>query len=134
MYGASKFGITGFVRCLTDLEQVGIRVNAVAPGVVRTPLWTEHPEKLRNVDETQDAWVTPLECAEAMLQCVENDDYVGGTIIEVGKGNTRRVQVFNDPGPDMLDRTKGFTTSNSEEGNQSVWEGLRDRSIWGSHL
>jgi hypothetical protein len=134
MYGASKFGITGFVRCLTDLEQVGIRVNAVAPGVVRTPLWTEHPEKLKNVDEAQDAWVTPQECAEAMLQCVENDEYIGGTVLEVGKGNTRRVQVFNDPGPDMLDRTKGFTTSNSEEGNQSVWEWLGKRSIWGSHL
>ncbi|KAM0340146.1 hypothetical protein ACHAPU_010638 [Fusarium lateritium] len=134
MYGASKFGITGFVRCLTNLEQVGIRVNAVAPGVVRTPLWTEHPEKMKNVDEGQDAWVTPEECAQAMLQCVENDEYVGGTIVEVGKGNTRQVQVFNDPGPDMQDRSKGFTTSNSQEGEQSVWEWLGNKLIWSSHL
>ncbi|KAM0552456.1 hypothetical protein ACHAPJ_008017 [Fusarium lateritium] len=134
IYGASKFGINGFVRCLASMESVGIRVNAVAPGVVRTPLWTEHPEKLKFVDETQDAWVTPYEVAQAMLACVENDDNVGGTVLEVGKNNTRQVGVFNDPGPDLKDPSKGFTTSNSEDGNQSVWNWLRNRSIWGSRL
>ncbi|KAF5009049.1 hypothetical protein FDECE_4701 [Fusarium decemcellulare] len=131
MYGASKFGITGFVRCLADLESTGIRVSAVAPGVVRTPLWTEHPEKLEFVDESQDAWVTPYEVAEAMLSCVESPEHVGGTILEVGKDNTRQVGVFNDPGPDLKDPKKGFTTSNSEQGNQSVWGWLRNKSIWG---
>ncbi|RGP67479.1 3-hydroxybutyrate dehydrogenase [Fusarium longipes] len=134
MYGASKFAITGFVRCLANLEQVGIRVNAIAPGVVRTPLWTEHPEKLKNVNEAQDAWVTPEECAQAMLECMESDIYVGGTVLEVGKGNTRQVQVFNDPGPDFKDRSKGFTTSNGKEGDASVWAWLGEKDIWGSKL
>ncbi|KAJ4129788.1 hypothetical protein NW768_006757 [Fusarium equiseti] len=133
MYGATKFGITGFVRCLWNLDTIGIRVNAVAPGVVRTPLWTEHPEKLKNVSQ-EDAWVTPVECAEAMLECVESDKHPGGTVLEVGKGNTRQVQVFNDPGPDFKDPTKGFSTSNWEEGDANVWGWLGEKEIWGSHL
>ncbi|KAJ4308005.1 hypothetical protein N0V84_012355 [Fusarium piperis] len=134
IYGVSKFGITGLVRCLANLEETGIRVNAVAPGVVRTPLWTEHPEKLEFVDETRDGWVTPQEVAEAMFSCVESPEHVGGTILEVGKDNTRQVQVYNDPGPDLKDPSKGFTTSNAEQGDASVWSWLRNRSIWGSRL
>jgi NAD(P)-dependent dehydrogenase (short-subunit alcohol dehydrogenase family) len=44
MYVATKFAISGFVRSLARLEKMfGIRVIAVAPGVVKTPLWVEHP-------------------------------------------------------------------------------------------
>jgi 3-hydroxybutyrate dehydrogenase len=44
MYIASKWGISGFVRSLAPLERgLGIRVTAVAPGVVKTPLWVESP-------------------------------------------------------------------------------------------
>ncbi|KAK7404081.1 hypothetical protein QQX98_010139 [Neonectria punicea] len=132
LYGASKFAITGFVRCLAPLDSsAGIRVTAVAPGVVRTPLWTEHPEKLVNVDETQDGWVTPQEVAQAMLACVENDEHVGGTVLEVGKDNTRQVSAFNDPGPDRAPE-KGFITSNSEKGDNMVWDWLEKDEIWGA--
>ncbi|KAI5460502.1 hypothetical protein BGZ63DRAFT_358003 [Mariannaea sp. PMI_226] len=131
LYGASKFGITGFVRCLAPLESsAGIRVNAVAPGVVRTPLWTDHPEKLLNVDESQDGWVTPEEVAEAMLACVESDEHIGGTILEVGKGNTRQVSAVNDPGPDR-NPEKGFITSNADKGDEMVWGWLKEEKIWG---
>ncbi|WKT41340.1 Short-chain dehydrogenase/reductase SDR [Fusarium oxysporum f. sp. vasinfectum] len=134
MYGASKFGITGFVRCLAEVEKIGVRVNAVAPGLVRTPLWTEHPEKLKYVNEGQDEWVTPQEVAEAMLLCVESDKYPGGTVLEVGKNNTRCVQLFNDPGPDTSGQSKGVSISNTEEADKSIWEWLGDKSIWGSTL
>ncbi|CAM1510713.1 Fc.00g010480.m01.CDS01 [Cosmosporella sp. VM-42] len=131
LYGASKFAISGFVRCLAPLEPTtGIRVNAVAPGVVRTPLWTEHPEKIINVDQNQDVWVTPQEVAEAMLVCLESEEYIGGTVLEVGKV-TRQVQVFNDPGPD-LHPSKGLVTSNTERGDDIIWESLKDDTIWGT--
>lgn len=130
LYGASKFGITGFIRCLGNLDSTGIRVNGVAPGVVRTPLWTEHPDKLKFVDQEHDSWVTPQECAEAMLQCVESERLVGGTILEIGKNHTRQVAVFNDPGPDLKNPEKGFTTSNSEQGDQAVWNWLGDGRVW----
>lgn len=130
IYGASKFAITGFVRSLAALDDKhGVRVNAVAPGVVRTPLWTEHPEKMTYL-ETADGWVTPDEVAVAMLQCAEDSELVGGTIFEVGKDNTRCVQTFNDPGPDR-DPKKGLITRNSQNGFDMVWTWLKDRGIWG---
>lgn len=133
LYAASKFGLSGFIRCLTRLEPLfGVRVNGVAPGVVRTPLWTEHPEKLMNVDVSHDAWVTPQEVAQVMLQCVEDGENVGGTIIEVGAGNTRKVKIFSDPGPD-LDPRKGLITSNNVRGDGEILGWLQEAEIWGAH-
>lgn len=44
MYAASKSAINGFVRSLGELEKrFGIRVTAVAPGIIKTPLWLENP-------------------------------------------------------------------------------------------
>lgn len=128
IYGATKHAISGFVRCLTPLESLGIVVTAVAPGVVKTPLWTDHPEKLVNVDEGQDAWVTPEEVAEAMLRCIEREP--GGTILEVASRSVRSVKATNDPGPD-LDPKRGLATSNSDKGNSMVWEWLQDPKCWG---
>lgn len=133
LYGASKFAITGFTRCLADLEpSMGVRVTAVAPGVVKTPIWTEHPEKLVNIDQSKDGWVTPEEVASAMLDCVEKDSIAGGTILEIGKDNTRQVAVYNDPGPDFSPGA-GIMTSNWKEGNKMVQSWLGDKSIWAVH-
>ncbi|KAK1976624.1 short chain dehydrogenase [Colletotrichum cereale] len=130
LYAASKFAVTGFVRSLALLEETdGIRVNAVAPGVVRTPLWTENPEKLVNLDVSQDGWVTPQEVAEAMLRCVEEDSLVGGSILEVGKNRTRLVQAFNDPGPDR-DPKNGLVGRNVSKGTDMVFAWLKDAAKW----
>jgi NAD(P)-dependent dehydrogenase (short-subunit alcohol dehydrogenase family) len=95
LYVAAKHAMNGFVRSFEALEaRVGIRVNAVAPGVIKTPLWTEHPEKMRFIDEGKDEWATPEEVAVAMLRCLEDEDLVGGTILEVGKGQTRLVEAL----------------------------------------
>jgi len=55
MYVATKHALSGFVRSLARLEYPPahlshlpkIRVNAVAPARIQTPLWTEHPEKMK---------------------------------------------------------------------------------------
>lgn len=131
LYGASKSGISGFVRSVAPLDDEGIRVNGVAPGIVRTPLWSENPEKLANVDQGRDAWVTPLEVAEAMLQCVEDDARGPGVILEVGAaGAVREVAVYNDPGPDHRPEA-GIVTSNSDVGDREARGFLHDRSVWG---
>ncbi|KAK3111844.1 hypothetical protein LTR53_012495 [Teratosphaeriaceae sp. CCFEE 6253] len=99
LYIASKHAISGFIRSLAQLDTLGIRVNGVAPGVIKTPLWTEHPEKMQMLDPERDAWVEPEEVAAAMLRCCEDDEVVGGYVMEVGKGQTRQVDWRNDPGP-----------------------------------
>jgi hypothetical protein len=80
-------------------KTLGIRVNGVAPGIIKTPLWTDHPEKLVMIDEDADAWVTPEEVAEQMLRCCEDDEIDGGYMLEVLKGRYRKVDWKNDPGP-----------------------------------
>jgi len=100
LYQASKHGVNGFVRSLGPLEEeFNIRVSGVAPGIIKTPLWTDHPEKLQCFDEAQDEWIEPEEVAHAMLMLIECTDLPGGTILEVGKQQRRVVNAFNDPGP-----------------------------------
>ncbi|KAF4634745.1 hypothetical protein G7Y89_g3351 [Cudoniella acicularis] len=104
MYVASKHALNGFVRSMARLEDPPahipkIRVNAVAPARILTPLWTDNPEKMKMVGRKEDAgWVMPEEVAQVMLDLVEKEEYVGGTIVEIG-ANVRTVEAFNDPGP-----------------------------------
>ncbi|KMU74799.1 hypothetical protein CIHG_01115 [Coccidioides immitis H538.4] len=115
LYSATKHAINGFVRSLAKLDKIGIRVAAVAPGFIKTPLWTESTDKMRMVDESKDEWVTPEDVALVMLALIERDQISesilaepkgegvmipikGGTILEVSK-SVRKVSSFNDPGP-----------------------------------
>lgn len=104
MYVASKHALSGFVRSLNRLEcpplphLPKIRVNAVAPARILTPLWTENPDKMRMVNQDDPGWIMPEEVAMVMLELVQREDYVGGTIVEVGE-RVRTVEAFGDPGP-----------------------------------
>lgn len=127
IYCASKGGITQFVRALAMLEQPpstsripGIRVTAVAPGVIKTPLWTEHPEKTAWLDQSKDEWVEPEDVALAMLSLIEEEEHVGGTVLEVGKNQTRKVSILNDPGPSGA----GHTVGGMDKAAAEVWESL----------
>ncbi|KAJ4383653.1 hypothetical protein N0V86_001708 [Didymella sp. IMI 355093] len=127
IYIAAKHAMNGFIRSLAALEdRFNIRVNGVAPGVIKTPLWTEHPEKLQFVAEGTDEWATPEEVAEAMLRCLVDEALPGGTVLEVGKGQTREVQALNDPGPSG----KGHTVSKIVEKYDEVY-GLLESEGWG---
>ncbi|KAF2015618.1 NAD(P)-binding protein [Aaosphaeria arxii CBS 175.79] len=128
IYVATKHAMNGFIRSLAPLEaRTGIRVNGVAPGVIKTPLWFEHPEKMGFLDESKDEWATPEEVAEAMLRCVEDEDMAGGTILEVGARQTRKVQQLNDPGPSG----PGHTVANLEASYEEVFEWLGEEG-WGT--
>ncbi|KAF2398046.1 NAD-dependent 15-hydroxyprostaglandin dehydrogenase [Trichodelitschia bisporula] len=99
IYFASKHAISGFTRSLGDLEgSLGIRVNAVAPGGVYTPMYTTEPHKGRLVDFEKDMWLTAEEVAIQMMRLLEDDDLPGGTILEVTK-EPRVVPAWNNPGP-----------------------------------
>ncbi|KAI9802590.1 MAG: hypothetical protein M1833_001664 [Piccolia ochrophora] len=132
LYNASKAAISHLVRTLAPLEpELGIRVVAVAPGVIRTPLWTEHPEKLRYVDEGADEWVEAEEVAEVMLGLLDEErrgEGLGGSVWEVGKASVRRVEVMGDEGPGAK---KGMTVGKMAEGAGEVIEGLRRDGLGG---
>jgi len=98
LYCASKHAISGFIRSLGPLEQLGVRVNGVAPGLIKTPLWTDHPEKLQYIG-AGDVWITAEETAERVLECVVSDEVGPGVVWEVLKGRARKVQERNDVGP-----------------------------------
>ena len=136
MYNATKHAINGFVRSLAPLEAGrGIRVAAVAPGVVKTPLWTENAEKMKVVG-ADDSWVTPEEVADVMIALIERDEVGsvsgdlnrggeipirGGSILEVSTGSVRDVMAFNDPGPG---NRPGNTVSNMRQLEDDVWTAL----------
>ncbi|KAK4994320.1 hypothetical protein LTR66_005617 [Elasticomyces elasticus] len=126
LYAASKHAISGFIRSMGSLDSLGIRVNGVAPGLIKTPLWTDHPEKMLVVDEENDVFLTPEEVAEAMLKCVQDEAIGGGWVLEVTKNKTRKVEALNDPGPSG----DGSRVSHSERGSQEVFQWLGEEG-WG---
>lgn len=129
LYIASKHAINGFIRSLGPLEQtLGIRVNGVMPGAVKTPLWTDHPEKMSFLDASRDDyWVSPAEVAENMLRMVVEPEMVGGTMLEVSSSKkTRIVPLFGNEGPPRPS-TQGSTATN---GIPEVYEWLKQEG-WG---
>jgi NAD(P)-dependent dehydrogenase (short-subunit alcohol dehydrogenase family) len=92
-YTASKHGLLGLVRnAAIDLARHGIRVNAVAPGIVRTRLASfltddpvEGPKYLENVPLGRFA--EPEDIAKAILFLASDDaDYVTGEQLVVDGG------------------------------------------------
>ncbi|KAI4087844.1 MAG: hypothetical protein LQ344_006536 [Seirophora lacunosa] len=147
LYNASKHGLSGFVRTLAPLDNPThrIRVTAVAPGVIDTPLWRDNPEKLRLVDDSQeggDEWVSVEEVAEVMGSLVDGREEVevvsstagggdgregtrkvkveGGLILEVSKSRVRKIEQFNDEGP----KGAGNTVSNMRVADKEILEML----------
>jgi len=115
LYIASKHGMNGLIRSLAPLDAaIGIRVNGVAPGIIKTPLWTEHAEKMQMVTEAQ-VWVEPEEVAEVMLRCVTDEAIGGGYVMEVLKNRTRNVEWRMDPGPEGPGAVAGNNAVAGEE-------------------
>lgn len=128
LYFTSKHAISAFVRSLGSLEEThAIRVNAVAPGLIKTPLWTEHPEKMPFIDEKTDEWATPEEVAQAMLDMVQDAALPGGMILEVGKEHRREVPLYNNPGPQ---RGQG-TVASGVKGAYTEVHGWLGEEGWG---
>jgi NAD(P)-dependent dehydrogenase (short-subunit alcohol dehydrogenase family) len=128
LYFASKHAISGFVRSLGALDDtLGIKVSAVAPGLVKTPLFTDHKEKARMVDFDNDPYITPEEVAQALFRLCVEDELKGGTVLEVAAaGKTRKVEAFNDPGP----QGEGHRASNYKVAVDEVYD-LLDVKGWG---
>ena len=94
-YVASKHGVVGLTWQLSlELAPVGIRVNAVAPGVVRTPMTARYFDDPAMLERLRNAY--PLgraaeaeEVAEVILFLAsDRARYVTGAVVPVDGGYT----------------------------------------------
>jgi 3-oxoacyl-[acyl-carrier protein] reductase len=92
-YAASKFGVIGFTKTWSrELGPKGIRVNAVAPGFVETPILSTIPDKVLQHMREQvplHRLGRPEEIASVYAFLASDDaSYVNGAVIEVSGGMT----------------------------------------------
>lgn len=93
IYVATKFGIVGLTQCLAmEVATKGIRVNAVAPGVVETPLAGDL-DAIPRLREYFDACIPlgrvgmPLDVANAVaFLCSDEASWITGTTLAVDGG------------------------------------------------
>jgi 3-oxoacyl-[acyl-carrier protein] reductase len=93
VYATSKGAVSTFTRGLAkELAPEGIRVNAIAPGVIKTPFHERHTaaEQLNGMIATipMGRTGTPHECVGTILFLASDamSSYVTGQIIEVNGG------------------------------------------------
>ena len=92
-YAASKFGVIGFTKTWgRELGPKGVRVNAVAPGFITTPILATIPA---NVLRDMEARVPlgrlgqPEEIANVYAFLASDEaSYINGAVIEVSGGMT----------------------------------------------
>jgi 3-oxoacyl-[acyl-carrier protein] reductase len=92
-YCASKAGVVGFTKeCAREFAEYGIRVNAICPGVIITPM----TEKLRHNEAMMAKWMQEIpqrrlgkaeEVADLVLfLCSDSAGYIAGQAIHVDGG------------------------------------------------
>ena len=94
-YTASKHAVVGLTKCMAmELGEKGIRVNAVGPGVIRTPLTeryfqdAEQAQRIKNL-HAMARWGEPDEIAKAILFLASDEaSFCTGTTLIVDGGWT----------------------------------------------
>jgi 3-oxoacyl-[acyl-carrier protein] reductase len=92
-YAATKFGVIGFTKTWSrELGPKGVRVNAIAPGFIDTPILASMPDKviehMRN-DVPLRRLGKPEEIASVYAFLASDEaSYINGTVIEVAGGLT----------------------------------------------
>jgi len=92
-YAATKFGVIGFTKTWSrELGPKGIRVNAVAPGFVETPILATIPDKVLQQMREQvplHRLGKPEEIANVYAFLASDEaSYVNGAVLEVSGGMT----------------------------------------------
>lgn len=94
-YTASKHAVVGLTKEMAmELGDKGIRVNAVGPGVVRTPLTERYFQDAEQAQRIRDThvlgrWAEPHEIAKAILFLASEDaSFITGTTLIIDGGWT----------------------------------------------
>jgi len=92
-YAASKAGVIGLTKTWAkEFAKKGIRVNAVAPGFIKTPMTDKVPEKVLKImisKTPMDRMGESLEVANAILFLASDDSsFITGHILHVNGGLT----------------------------------------------
>ncbi len=92
-YAASKFGVIGFTKTWSrELGPKGVRVNAVAPGFIETPILATIPDKVLDAmrdDVPLRRLGRPEEIANVYAFLASDEaSYVNGAVLEVSGGMT----------------------------------------------
>ncbi len=90
-YAASKFGVIGFTKTWSrELGPKGVRVNAVAPGFISTPILNTIPENVLKKMENRvplKRLGQPEEIANVYAFLASDEaSYINGAVIEVSGG------------------------------------------------
>ncbi len=90
-YAASKFGVIGFTKTWSrELGPKGVRVNAVAPGFIATPILATIPDKVMKEMEAHvplKRLGQPEEIANVYAFLASDEaSYINGAVIEVSGG------------------------------------------------
>ena len=100
-YVASKFGVVGATQTMAlELAPFGIRVNAVCPGMIRTPMTAPMFDDPENVEKIRAAHPIGREGAPNEIAAVNafllSDDasYMTGAVVAVDGGNTAGIPSF----------------------------------------
>jgi NAD(P)-dependent dehydrogenase (short-subunit alcohol dehydrogenase family) len=94
-YSAAKHAVVGLTRQgALDYVKQHIRVNAIAPGVVETPVFFDQPEEYQALYRATTAMgrgATPEEIGQAIAFLISDDaSYITGSILVIDGGTTQK--------------------------------------------